>query len=44
MNDNAAMPIGIIDVALSFPDVLGKVKEELIHCVISGEDPESMLP
>ncbi len=44
MNTSAAMPIGIIDVALSFPDVLGKVKEELIHCVISGEDPESMLP
>ena len=38
------MPIGIIDVAISFPDVLGKVKEELIHCVISGEDPEMMLP
>ncbi len=44
MNANAAMPIGIIDVALSFPDVLGKVKEELIHCVISGGDPESILP
>ena len=44
MNANAAMPIGIIDVALSFPDVLGKVKEELIHCIISGENPESMLP
>ena len=27
MNANAAMPIGIIDVALSFPDVLGKVKD-----------------
>ena len=44
MNATAALPIGIIDVALAFPDVLGKVKEELIHCVISGEDPESMLP
>ena len=44
MNTNSCMPIGIIDVVLSFPDVFGKKKEELIHCVISGENPESMLP
>ena len=44
MNVNAVLPLGIIDVALTFPDVFGKVKEELIHCVISGNDPESMLP
>ena len=44
MNNTASMPVGIIDVALAFPDMFGKVREELIHCIISGPNPESMLP
>ncbi len=44
MNSTAAVPVGIIDVAIAFPDVFGKVREELIHCIIAGDNPESMLP
>ena len=40
----AAVPVGIIDVSLSIPDVFGKVNDVLIHCLIAGGDPESMLP
>ncbi len=44
MNSISSVPVGIIDVELTFPDVFGKLKEELVHCVITGDDPESMLP
>ncbi len=44
MKNITSVPVGIIDVELTFPDVFGKLKEELIHCVISGDNPESMLP
>ena len=44
MNSISSVPVGIIDVELTFPDVFGKLREELVHCVISGDDPESMLP
>ena len=44
MNSVSTVPVGIIDVELTFPDGFGKQKEELVHCVISGDDPESMLP
>lgn len=37
-------PLGVIDVAITFGDVFGKVKEELIHCLIAGDNPEGMLP
>lgn len=44
MNNAAGLPVGIIDVEIAVPDVFGKVKAELIHCIITGDNPESMLP
>ena len=43
MNTILSMPVGVIEVAICFPGLFGKTEEKLIHCVISGDDPESML-